>query len=140
MKCLPKVQSLLVTLVTISPPPSLPFWHLLLPSFILAMTFPAPCLPVHVPGCWAGRAQPHPGCALTGALCPGSQIRVEEVLLGNSGKPASSQLGNRGPEWAHALPRVTQQEHRCLSFPKPSLCPTVHSCSVMPNTLQLHGL
>ena len=33
MKCLPKVQSLLVTLVTISPP-SLPFWHLLLPFFL----------------------------------------------------------------------------------------------------------
>ena len=46
------------------------------------MTFPAPCLPVHVPGCWAGRAQPHPGCALTGALCPSSHIRVEEGLLG----------------------------------------------------------
>ena len=33
MKCLPKVQSLLVTLMTISPPPSLPLWHLL-PSFL----------------------------------------------------------------------------------------------------------
>ena len=60
-------------LVSFSPPP---------PSSVPAMTFPAPSLLVHTPGCWAGRAQPHPGCALTGAPRPGSQTRVEEGLLG----------------------------------------------------------
>ena len=47
--------------------------HLLLPSFVLTLTFLAHRLPVHMPGCWAGRAQPHPGCALMGAPGPGSQ-------------------------------------------------------------------
>ena len=59
--------------VSISSHPFLPFWPLLLPSSVPAMTFPAHCLPIHMPGCWAGRAQPHPGCALMGAPRPGSQ-------------------------------------------------------------------
>ena len=61
------------------------------------MTFPAPCLLVHTPGCWAGRAQPHPDYALMGAPCPGSQIRVEEGLLGDSGKAAAFQVGELRP-------------------------------------------
>ena len=64
---------LLVTLLSIFPLPSLPFWHLLLPSSVLDMTFPAHCFPVHMLGCWAGRAQPYPGCAVMGAPRPGSQ-------------------------------------------------------------------
>ena len=98
-------HSLLVTLVSIFPLPSVPFWQLLLPSSVQVMTFPAHdlpdfpahCLPVHTSGCWAGRAQPHPGCALTGALCPGSQMRVEEGLLGDSGKAAAFQVGELRP-------------------------------------------
>ena len=64
---------LLVTLSVHLISPFLPFWHLLLPSSVPATTFPAHRLPVHMPGCWAGRAQPHPGCALMGAPRPGSQ-------------------------------------------------------------------
>ena len=48
----------------LAPPPSFPC-----PSHDLT----AHRLPVHMPGCWAGRAQPHPGCAVMGAPCPGSQ-------------------------------------------------------------------
>ena len=55
--------------VSISPPPSLSFWHLLLPSSVQAMTFLAHCLLVRTLGCWAGRVQPHPGWALKGAPC-----------------------------------------------------------------------
>ena len=82
---------------------SLPFWHLLLPSFVLAMTFPGHCLPVHMPGCWAGRNQPHPGCALMGVPCSDSNpflsswIKVEEGLLEDSGKPADFQVGELRP-------------------------------------------
>ena len=47
--------------------------------------------------CWAGRAQPHPGCDLSGAPCPGSQMRVEEGLLGDSGKAAAFQVGEQRP-------------------------------------------
>ena len=61
------------------------------------MTFPAHCLPVLMPGCRAGRAQPHPACALMGAPCPGSQIRVEEGLLGGLGKAAAFQVGKLRP-------------------------------------------
>ena len=64
---------LLVTLSVHLISPFLPFWHLLHPSSVPAMTFPAHHLPVHMPGCRAGRAQPHPGYALTGAPGPGSQ-------------------------------------------------------------------
>ena len=52
---------------------------------------------------------------------PHSQIRVEEGLLGDSGKPADLQVGKLKPERAHALSRVTQQESPCLSS-KLSLC------------------
>ena len=122
MKCLPKVQSLLVTLVTISPPPSLPFWHLLLLSFILAMTFPAPCLPVHMPGCWAGRTQSHLGCALMGASCPGLQITVEERLLGSSGKTAAFQVGEQRPREGTGLTQGHTAATPMPLLPKSSLC------------------
>ena len=62
------------------------------------MTFPAHCLPVHMPGYWAGSAQPHPGCALSGVPRPGSQIRVEEGLLGGSDKAAAFQVGELRPK------------------------------------------
>ena len=54
--------------VSIPSHPSLPFWHLLVPSSVLAMTFPAHCLPVHMPGCPAGRAQPHRLCSDGGTM------------------------------------------------------------------------
>ena len=85
--------------VSISPPPSLPFWHLLLlplswPWLSWLTVFQSTCLAAGV-----GRVQPHPGCVLMGAPCPGSQTRVEEGLLGDLDKlPLSAfQVGELRP-------------------------------------------
>ena len=118
MKCL-----ILVTLVSIFPLPSLSFWHLLLPSSVPAMTFLAPCLPVHMPGCWAGRAQPHPGCDLSGAPCPGSQIRVEEGLLGDSGKPLAFQVGELRPREGTGLTQGHTEGTSSSPSPNPPSVP-----------------
>ena len=93
-------------LVTLSVHPISPFSALLAPpppSSVLAMTFPAHCLPVHMPGCRAGRAQPHPGCAMTGAPRPGSQIRVDEGLLGDSDKLPLPAFQGTGLTQDHAV-------------------------------------
>ena len=122
----PAMKALL--LVTLSVHPISPFSALLAPpppSSVLAMTFPAHCLPVHMPGCPAGRAQPHSGCAMTGAPCPGSQIRVEEWLLGDSDKlplPAF-QVGEQRPRDGTGL----TQDH-AVGTPMP---PLLHILSLM---------
>ena len=97
MKCLPKPQGLFVTL-SIHFPSSYSAFLAPPPSFFC----PGHDFPSSLSSCphawhWAGRAPPHPGCALTGAPCPGSWIRVEEGLLGDSGKAADFQVGELRP-------------------------------------------
>ena len=92
-------------------------------SFYLcpAMTFSVHRLPVHTPGYWASRAQPHQGCALTGAPCPGSQMRMEEGLQGNSGKHAF-QLGELKPREGTCLTQGHTAGTPMPLLPKPSMC------------------
>ena len=111
-------QSLLVTL-SVHLPSSFPALLAPPPSSDPAMTFPAPCLPVHTPGRWAGRAQPHPGCALTGAPRPGSQTRVEEGLLGDSGKPAAFQVGELRPREGTGLTQGRTEGNSSSPSPSP---------------------
>ena len=56
-----------------------------------------------------------------GGNIPHSQIKMEEGLLGDSGKAADLQVGELRPGRAQALSRVTQQELPCPSS-KLSLC------------------
>ena len=56
-----------------------------------------------MPGCRAGRAQPHPGCVMTGAPRPGSQIRVEKGLLGDSDKLPLPAFQGTGLTQDHAV-------------------------------------
>ena len=103
--------------------------HLLCPSdtssFFLCPGLDLPGSLSSSPHAWrcAGRVQPHPDGALTGAPCPGSQIRVEEGLPGDSEKPAAFQVGEQRPREGTGLIQGHTAGTPCLSFPfQLSLC------------------